>query len=428
MTWNWAGVRGGSYTWWMVGLLVKNMSLRKADIARFSWGALRGFPTRTTFMLVAIAIGVSSVLLLTSLGEGARRYVIGEFTSLGTNLVIVFPGRSETMGLNPSTMMGETPRDLTLDDALALRRSSNVRRIAPINVGSADVSWKNRSRESVILGSTQDLLGIRHWKMGQGRFLPEMDLDRATPVAVIGGRIRKELFGAKRALGKWIRIGDRRFRVIGVMGSEGRSIGVDVQETIIIPVASAQQLFNTASLFRILVEAKSPDTVKPVKQFVIDTLRKRHQGEKDVTVVTQDAVLQTFDRILGALTYAVGGIAAISLGVAGILIMNVMLVAVSQRTAEIGLLKALGATSQQIVWLILSEAVMLSVIGASAGLLLGQLGSFFIRSAFPVLPAYPPGWAFVTAVTVALITGLVFSLMPARRASRLDPVLALSKR
>jgi putative ABC transport system permease protein len=325
-------------------------------------------------------------------------------------------------------MMGETPRDLTLDDALALTRSYNVRRIAPINVGSADVSWQNKKREVAIIGTNHEMLAIRHWQVAQGKFLPETDLDRATSVCVIGSTIRAELFGSQRALGKWLRIGDRRFRVIGIMGSEGRSIGVDVEETIMIPVASAQQLFNTPSLFRILVEAKSREAIEPVKQFIIDTLQKRHQGEKDVTVVTQDAVLATFDRILGALTYAVGGIAAISLFVAGILIMNVMLVAVSQRTAEIGLLKALGAAQRQIVILILAEALLLSALGATAGLVVGQLGSMLIRHAFPLFPAYAPIWAIATAILVALITGLLFSLLPARRAAKLDPVLALARK
>jgi putative ABC transport system permease protein len=193
-------------------------------------------------------------------------------------------------------------------------------------------------------------------------------------------------------------------------------------------VASAQQLFNTPSLFRILVEARSRDAIEPVRRFVIATLQERHQGEKDVTVVTQDAVLATFDRIFTALTYAVGGIAAISLVVAGILIMNVMLVAVSQRTAEIGLLKALGAAPRQIVALFLTEAFLLSTLGAGLGLLLGELASAGIRLAFPVLPAHAPAWALLTAVLVALLTGLLFSLLPARRAARLDPVLALARR
>jgi putative ABC transport system permease protein len=404
------------------------MALHSADIARFSWGALRGYPTRTLLMLLAMAIGVGSVVILTALGEGARRYVMGEFSSLGTNLVIVFPGRSETSGIDPSAMMGETTRDLTLDDARALLRSAKVKRIAPLNVGQAEAGWGGKSREVVVIGGNHDLLGIRHWDMAQGSFLPSMDLDRAASVIVIGKKIRDELFGAERALGEWLRLGDRRFRVIGVMGSEGRSIGVDVQETVIIPVASAQQMFNTASLFRLLVEAKSREAIEPVKQMIIEVLQKRHQGEKDVTVVTQDAVLATFDKILGALTYAVGGIAAVSLAVAGILIMNVMLVAISERTSEIGLLKALGASGRQILLLFLAEALLLSGLGGSCGLILGELGCWLIREAFPILPAYAPIWIVVSVFGVALVTGLLFSLLPARRAARLDPVLALSKR
>jgi len=402
--------------------------LHAADVLRFSAGSLRGFPSRTVLMLLAMAIGVSAVVVLTALGDGARRYVTGEFASLGTNLLIVFPGRSETAGFNPSTMMGETPRDLTLDDARALLRSRTVRRIAPLNVGSAEVSWGGRSRDVAILGSTHDMLAIRHWDMGQGRFLPAGAIDQAVPVAVLGRKVRDELFGAQRAIGEWLRIGDRRFRVIGVLGSEGRSIGVDVQDVVIIPVAAAQQLFNTASLFRLLVEASSREAIEPAKRFVTDTLQQRHQGEKDVTVITQDAVLDTFDRILGALTYAVGGIASISLAVAGILIMNVMLVAVTQRTSEIGLLKALGAAPGQILTLFLSEALILATLGALAGLVLGQAGSLAIRHAFPDLPAHPPVWASAAALGVAVLTGLLFSVMPARRAARLDPVRALSGR
>jgi putative ABC transport system permease protein len=404
------------------------MQTRSSDVSRFAWHALRGYPSRTLLMLSAMAIGVAAVVVLTSLGEGARGYVTGEFASLGTNLVIVIPGRSETGGFNPGTFVGETPRDLTLDDARALQRGFSVRRIAPINIGSAMAAWQGKQREVPVIGSGHELLAIRHWELAQGQFLPRAEFDRATPVCVIGSTLRAEIFGAQRALGEWLRIGDRRFRVIGVMGSEGRSIGVDVQDIVIVPVASAQQLFNTPSLFRILVEAKSRTAIEPVKQFVIDTLRDRHQGERDVTVITQDAVLDTFDRILGALTYAVAGIAAISLVVAGILIMNVMLVAVSQRTAEIGLLKALGAAPRQILILILAEAALLSSLGALAGLILGQLGSLGIRHAFPIIPAYAPVWAVTTALLVAVVTGLLFSLLPARRAARLDPVLALSRR
>jgi putative ABC transport system permease protein len=402
--------------------------MKTLDATRFALDSLRGYRARTGLMLLAMAIGVAAVLVLTSLGEAARRYVLTEFASLGTNLIIVLPGRSETSGGNPTAMFGDTTRDLTLDDMQALARSSRIRHVAPIAVGSAEVSHGGLAREVPILGSTAAMLSIRHWDMAQGQFLPEGDVDRGSPVAVLGAKVKQELFGGERALGEWVRIGDRRFRVIGILASEGRSIGVDVEEVVIIPVATALQLFNTNTLFRILVEARDREMIPAVIAHVEQTIRERHQGEDDVTVITQDAVLATFDKILQALTFAVAGIAAISLAVAGILIMNVMLVAVSQRTTEIGLLKALGAPRRQIVGLFLMEAGLLSALGAGLGLVVGQLGSWLIGYFYPALPVGAPWWAFVAAIGVALGTGLLFSLLPARRAAQLDPVQALARR
>jgi putative ABC transport system permease protein len=401
--------------------------MKAADTAAFALTALRGYRTRTLLMLLAMAIGVASVLILTSLGEAARRYVVGEFASLGTHLIIVLPGRSETAG-GGMMFFGDTARDLTLADVQAIERSGRIRRIAPLSLGEAQIEARGLVREVPILGSTQSLLDVRHWEMATGNFLPGGDPNLANPVCVLGVKVKQELFGNDNALGEWVRIGDRRFRVIGVLASEGRSIGVDVQEIVIIPVASAQMLFNTSSLFRILVEAMSRESIAPAIEHIKTTIRDRHQGEEDVTVVTQDAVLATFDKILQALTLTVAGIAAISLGVAGILIMNVMLIAVSQRTAEIGLLKALGAPRRQIVMLILAEAALLSALGAGAGLITGELGSQFIGYLYPVLPMGAPWWAFLGAVGVALGTGILFAVLPARRAAQLDPVQALSRR
>ena len=402
--------------------------MKPADIFNFSFHALSGYRTRTLLMLLAMAIGVASVVVLTSLGEGARRYVSDRFSSLGTNLLIVFPGRSETTGAGPAALMGETPRDLTLDDASALLRTPYIRRIAPVSVGTSVVAWSGKERESVILGTNADFLDVRHWTMRRGRFLPRGEIDRAEPVCVIGEKVRKELFGVDRSLGEWVRIGEYRFRVIGILESEGQSIGVDTSELVIIPVASAQTIFNNPSLFRILIEARSREAMVPGKKAILDIIKSRHQGEEDITVITQDAVLATFDRIFTALTFSVAGIAAISLAVAGILIMNVMLVAVTQRTAEIGLLKALGAPGTRILILFLAEALTLSAAGASLGLIVGQLGSWGIRLAFPELPAYAPWWASLAGVGIAVITGVLFSILPARRAARLDPVAALSRR
>ncbi|MGD8547294.1 MAG: ABC transporter permease [Thiohalophilus sp.] len=397
------------------------------DIVQFGWKALRGYPLRTGLMLLAMSIGVASVLMLTSLGEGARQYVRGEFASLGTNLVIVLPGRSETTGAGLTNFTGATPRDLTLDDARALTRESRIRRIAPLNVGATEFNWQGVKREVTVWGTTHQMLALRHWELARGKFLPEEDWERGSPVCVIGDTIRDEIFGARAALGQWIRLGDRRYRVIGVLADQGTSIGINADEVVIIPVASAQALFNLPSLFRILIEAKSRAAIPKVIDFVEQTLAERHQGERDVTVITQDAVLATFDRILGALTYAVAGIAAISLAVAGILIMNIMLVAVSQRTAEIGLLKALGAPARRILILILNEALLLAGLGGLIGLGVGELGSWALRSAFPVLQAYPPSWAIYASLGIALLTGIIFSWLPARQAARLDPVQALAR-
>ncbi|MDH3388033.1 MAG: ABC transporter permease [Gammaproteobacteria bacterium] len=399
-----------------------------SDIIAYAWQSLSRHRGRSLLMLIAMGISVASVMLLTALGEGARRYVHDEFASLGTNLIIVLPGRNETTGAGLNAMPGVTPRDLTLDDARALARHSAITRIAPLNVGAVEASWQNRKREITLLGSTHDLLKLRHWKLAAGQFLPDMEWERTTPVCVIGKKIRDEIFGPHAALGQWLRLGQNRYRVIGIMASEGRTIGLDVEETVIIPVASAQSLLNTPSLFRILIETSSRGAMPSVIEFATAVIRERHYGEEDVTVITQDAVLQTFDRILSTLTYAVGGIAAISLVVAGILIMNVMLVAVSQRTAEIGLLKALGASRQQILRLILTEAMLMSLVGATAGFVIGIFGSWGIRLAFPELQVYPPFWAILTSLLVALVTGLLFSLLPAGKAAGLDPVRALQGR
>ena len=402
--------------------------MRPPDVFRFAWGSLRGYPGRSLLMGLAMAIGVGAVVVLTALGEGARGYVVNQFASLGTNLLVVFPGRTETGGAAAGMFVGRTPRDLTLEDALAITRSPLVTRVAPLIVGSALVAYGGRSREAPVLGTTAQWLAIRHMEMSTGNFLPGGDSRAASPVCVIGTTVRDQLFGAHGAVGQLVRIGDRRFRVIGVIASQGVNLGFNTDELVMVPVASAQALFNVQSLLRVLVEARSRDDIEPAKRYVEQLLETRHEGERDVTVVTQDAVLATFDRILRALTLAVGGIAGVSLAVAGILIMNVMLIAVSQRRQEIGLLKALGATRRQLRATFLAEAGVLALLGALAGLALGYAGSFGIRQLYPALPALAPAWAVSAALLTAMLTSAAFTLLPARRAARLDPVLALSRR
>jgi putative ABC transport system permease protein len=354
-------------------------------------------------------------------------YVVGQFSSLGSNLVIVLPGRSGTGGFNPANAITTTPRDLTIDDAAALRRAPAILNVAPLAVGTSEISAGGHLREVMVAGGTAELYAVRRYQLAAGSFLPVDDWNRAAPVAVIGAKIQEEIFGNRNAVGQLVRVGDRRLRVIGVLKSAGQGLGMNTDEVVFIPVALAQALFNSNTLFRILVEARGRDAIPPARAQAMEILKARHGGEEDVTVITQDSVLATFDRLLGALTLAVAGIAAISLAVAGILVMNVMLVAVTQRTGEIGLMKALGATGAHIRRAFLVEAVLLSCVGALAGYGVGQAGAAVIRQVFPVFPAYPPDWAVIAGLGTAVATGLLFGVMPARRAARLDPIQALMK-
>ena len=396
------------------------------DTLQTSFKTVLSYRIRSLLIVLAMALGVASVIVLTALSDGARNYVINQFSSIGTNLLVVLPGRAETAGSFLGSVLGQTPRDLTLKDAQLLGRLPQVKRYAPLNIGAAELSAANRLREVTVLGSNANLIPIRHMKLAQGNFLPH-GTERSAQI-VLGAKIANEFFPRSQAIGQRVRLGDNRFLVSGVLAPQGESMGFNTDEIVIIPIDYAQTMFNTTSLFRILVEAKNHSEIESAKQAILAALKQSHDGEDDTTVITQDAVLATFDRILHALTLAVGGIAAISLIVAGILVMNVMLVAVNQRTAEIGLLKAIGATSADIRRLFFAEAIWLSLAGAFLGFLLGELGSGLIRFAYPQLPAWAPAWASIAGIGVALATGILASLFPASRAARLDAVNALGKR
>ena len=396
------------------------------DTLLMSLRAVTSYRVRSLLIILAMALGVAAVVMLTALGDGARRYVVNQFSSIGTNLIAVMPGRAETSGAFLGATMGRTPRDLTLKDAQLIGRLPQVRRYAPLNVGVAELSAAKRLRDVTVLGSTADLIPIRHMNLAQGSFLAH-DSEHSAQI-VLGAKLAEEFFPTSNAIGQRIRLDENRFLVTGVLALQGETMGYNTDEIVIIPIDYAQSLFNTTSLFRILVEARSHSDIPSAKEAIHDTLKKSHDGEEDVTIITQDAVLDTFDRILHALTLAVAGIAAISLAVAGILIMNVMLVAISQRTPEIGLLKAIGADAADIRHLFFAEALWLSLAGTIIGFLLGQFGSLLLRLAYPQLPAWAPVWAIIAGVIVALITGILASLLPSSRAARLDPVQALSKK
>ncbi|MBU0742182.1 ABC transporter permease [bacterium] len=282
-----------------------------------------------------------------------------------------------------------------------------------------------RAREITVFGTTNPMLEMRRLEMGRGRYLPADTRD--APVCVLGAKVARELFAGANPLGETVRLGEFRFRVIGVLAPRGASVGFDLDEVVHLPVDTALRLFNRTSLFRVLMEVRNPRDMEAARAAALAVLTERH-GVEDVTLITQDAVLASFNQIFRVLTLTLAGIAAVSLAVAGIGIMNVMLVSVSERTPEVGLLKALGAQRGQIVTLFLAEAALISTAGGLLGLCAGWGASRLLQAVVPELPASPPAWAVASALAVSVSVGLLFGGLPARRAAGLDPVNALMRR
>jgi len=396
------------------------------EILAFAARALRGHRLRAGLCLLGVAIGVAAVVALTALGEGARRYVVGQFASIGTNLLIVVPGKTETTGGMPG--MGGAPNDLTLDDARAvLRGVPEIDKAAPMVMGTETVAFGERRRQVGLIGSTPEALEVRRLSVSRGRFLPAVEWSRASPVVVLGATAAAELFPGRDPVGQVVRIGDWRMRVVGVLAPRGQQLGVNMDDVAIVPVATAMKMLDRRSLFRLVLQVRGHAGLERAKEKTVRLLAERH-GEEDVTAITQDAVLGAFTKILGALTLALAGIASVSLAVAGVGIMNVMLVSVSERTREIGLLKALGAERRQILLAFLAEAVIISAAGGLLGLAVGWLAVRVLVLVYPALPASPPAWAVVAALALSVAVGGVFGVLPARRATRLDPVAALAGR
>ena len=394
------------------------------DLLRFATQALLQNRRRSGLSLLGVVIGVVAVVSLTAIGEGALRYVTTQFASLGSSIVNVSPGKNETTGGMPHGI-GGVPNDLTLQDAIVLeRRVQAVRAAVPVSVSTDIVSYRERGRSSRVVGVTSEFQQLQRLDMASGSFLPESELDRGAAVVVLGHKVAQELFDNANPLGATVRIGSWRMRVIGVLQERGQQLGMDIDDVALIPVASGMRMANKSSVNRIMLDLYPKSDSKPVIAQVKKILIDRHD-EEDFTCISQDAVLASLSSILAILTLVVAGIASISLGVAGIGIMNVMLVSVSERTDEVGLLKALGANQRQILQIFLLEATMLSsaggLIGLASGTALVELGNLL----YPRIDAATPLWAIAAVLGLSLGTGIVFGVLPAWRASRLDPVAAL---
>lgn len=390
-----------------------------------AFGEIRASRLRSLVTMSGIILGVASVILLVSLGEGVKRYVERKFTELGTNVLIVVPGKSETTSGSFPVIAG-SERLLTLEDAWQVsRRCPAVRSVSPVVVGNGTVKGNGRSRDVTILGVTSEFQDVRNVKAEVGSFLPRRREEWGRRVAVIGTRVQRELFGSSNPLGQRLVVAGAVHRIVGVMGPKGYSLGFDFDDLVLIPVKSAQAVFNTEGLFEIVAGVRDPSEMAAATEQVRAVLKRRHNGQEDVTVLNQDDMMATFTSILDALTWALAFIAGISLVVAGFGILNIMLASVGERTREIGIRMAVGARRSQILRQFVVEAGALSGLGGLAGVVLGVSGCLILRALFPSVPFAVRAWAVLLSFSFSVAVGLVFGIYPARRAARLNPIDAL---
>jgi putative ABC transport system permease protein len=392
---------------------------------RVAFEAILSNKVRSSLTMLGVIIGVLAVILLVSIGEGARQYITLELTGLGTNLLIITPGKTTTSGGFHPPSAG-TVRKLTYDDSLALRRRAWLLTDAvPIVFGTGRIKFENRTRDTMIIGTTPEFERVRNLFVEIGSYVTQADVDSGAKVVVLGRKVKDELFGQENALGRAVIVSEARYRVVGVMRKKGMSLGWDVDDVVFIPVTSGQELFDTDSLFEILASTpRAEDTDKAIAQ-IKDILIRRHAHKEDFTITTQGAMLETMNTILGVLTAVLGGIAGISLLVGGIGIMNIMLVSVRERIREIGIRKALGARNRDILWQFMIEAMTLSAAGGVVGIALGVGLALLIPVFVTVLPTSVSLWSIVTAFSFSVAVGVFFGVYPARKASHQDPIQAL---
>jgi putative ABC transport system permease protein len=392
------------------------------DILHLSLSALIDQRLRSFLTVLGIAVGIASVVLLTSIGEGVHRFMLSEFTQFGTNLIGINPGKTSTVGISGAIINNIRP--LSIADEEALRRIPGVIDTVSVIQGNAPVEWQKRSRRTNILGVGPSASTAFQIKVAKGRFLPVDDPRAARAFVALGSKVATELFRARSPLGEIVRIGGERYRVVGVMESKGQMLGFDLDDAVYIPTARAMSLFNQTSLMEIDLLYQAGLQSKTIAEKAKRILISRH-GSEDFTITTQEEMLEVLGSVLGIVTMAVGGLGAISLLVGGVGILTIMTIAVHERTPEIGLMRAIGAGRNEILLLFIGEAVVLAAIGGLAGLVTGAGGAWLLGALVPALPTHTPWQYALYAEILAAVIGLLAGVLPARHAAGLDPVEAL---
>ncbi len=392
------------------------------DQVRFVTGSIRAKRLHSFLTGLGIAVGIAAVILLTSMGEGLQRFVLAEFTQFGTNLIAINPGKVTTMGTSLGVIGSE--RLLTLEDSEALRQIPGVEASVPMVQGNAEVKAGNRTRRITVYGVGPEMDRAFRMQVQSGRFLPPDDPRTARPFVVLGHKVRQELFPGVNPLGERIQIGNQPGRVIGVMEAKGQILGFDMDDTVYMPAVRALDLFNREGLMEVDILYREGLDASEIVAALKRVLLSRH-GQEDFTITTQQQMLDVLGSVLDMLTVAVGALGGISLLVGSVGIFTVMTIAVRERTAEIGLIRALGGTRAKVLGLFLFEGALLASLGGAAGLAVGLAGALLLHAFVPLLPVHTP-WIFVVlAELLALVIGILASILPARQAARLDPLEAL---
>jgi putative ABC transport system permease protein len=386
---------------------------------------IRASKARSFLTTLGVVIGVFAVILLVALGEGARQYLADTFASIGTNVIQAFPGRRETQGSGPPMIMNTAHR-ITREDELALqRRAYTLDGVSGIVNGSGTVRYGLRRRDTFIFGVGDRFMELRQLKVDQGRNFSDEDVAARRRYVILGRRLVEDLFGEENPLGKMVKAADAEFRVVGIMEHKGTSLGFDLDDLVMIPETTALDLFGLDGLTQLFMRARDKADMSAALGDVTEILRRRHNDKIDFTLLSQDDLLGTLNAIMATMTMVLLAIASISLVVGGIGIANIMLVAVRERTREIGVRRAVGATRRAILWQFLVESVVIAMLGGLIGLGLGALVIFAGRAAVPGLPIRLSGWIVAIAIGFSAAVGVLSGVIPARNAANLDPVEAL---
>lgn len=395
--------------------------MRLADYLTWLFQAINAHKRRTLLTVFGFSVGISAVILLNAIGESLRQYIMQEFTQFGSHIVAITPGKTETLGIGG---LLNTVRPLTLEDAVSLQRLPAAEHVVPVVMGTAQTKWFQRGRYTDVAGVTAP--AIEAWKLtlAQGKFIPNDDILSPRAFAVLGATVKQELFANQDAIGEKVHIGSHSFRVIGVLEAKGEFMGINLDDMVYIPAAKALKLFNRNSLMEIDIFYHNNIETETFSQQVRQLLIARHNSE-DFTIVTQDDMLKSLDKILRFVKYAAAGLGVISLLVGSVGIITILTITVTERSKEIGLLRAIGFSSAQIRHFFLGEAVALALASGIMGYIIAMLLLYIAKLFLPTIPIVFEPIVLVLAIGISIIIGAIAGWRPASKAAKLEPVLAL---